>query len=180
MTVDEIKKKFEECDGIWGFLNGIQPWSKDPKGEWHCDPIIYISSDDLKIARPYSGESQNDDVLYYRMGSFVDGFRTWRFRDYGKTWAFTEEELADPPMPTVDEEVVRRMFYKLKYLDWVVGLIPLDSMTAQFKYYFDQLDQEALLSLENNIDSIMTYIQYPYKDWINKNKGAIDATYRFS
>ena len=90
MTKEEILEKYNDpfVDCIYGYMYG-QPYINvvsAGKTEKRPDEIIRIEKSALKL-------SKNNDCFIYVWGWPGPDYNTYWFSDYGKTWAFSEEEI---------------------------------------------------------------------------------------
>ena len=82
MTKEEILKRFETVEGIYGYMYGRQyVFGNDEKP--YADHLIYIDKESASI----------------RTSGFVLDANYYLFDDYGVTWAFTKDDLEPNPYP---------------------------------------------------------------------------------
>ena len=77
MTKDEIYRKLESIDYIYGTMYG---------GRYYEDKVIKINKKSLHI---------NSDNLVFIWGFPGPDYNIYRFKDYGKTWAFNETDFGN-------------------------------------------------------------------------------------
>ena len=97
MTDREILIKFvdKETKGIYGYMYGTQFIRHEHgRGGVHYteSKIIFVNKKELKFWNQKEGNG-----LYYIWGWPGPDFTVYLFKDYGKTWAFTEEEIDRTP-----------------------------------------------------------------------------------
>ena len=83
-----IMEKINSCECIYGYLYCA--------GHSACGNIIKIKKSDLKLEQnriPLNREDFKKLAFIYAWGWPGPNFNTYYLEDYGKTWAFTEEEL---------------------------------------------------------------------------------------
>lgn len=98
MTKEKILKQLETAKGIYGYMYGRQYYRVAVgKGEWntYADRLLFIEKEALQIG---VGQS-NEDCLFYRWGYPGPDYNLYYFKDYGKTWVFTKDDLEPNPYP---------------------------------------------------------------------------------
>lgn len=85
MGMTDLIQRMQENSGIYGYMY-VDPRPNVPISEKVSGKIIFIKQDELKI--------QSGGFLY-RWGWPGPDFNFYRFYDYGKTWAFSRNELPE-------------------------------------------------------------------------------------
>ena len=85
MTEEKILEWYNNPDGrpIYGFMYGY-PFENATR-----DDLIELSKDDVELTENVLDEPG----FYFVWGAPGPSYNFYRFCDYGKTWAFTPEEL---------------------------------------------------------------------------------------
>lgn len=94
MKAHEIYERLcsNDCNGIYGCMYG-QPWMHCggiDGDHWERDKVLFIEKEGLQMG--HTG-------LIYIWGWPGPDYNFYGFDDYGKTWAFTEDEIEDPGDP---------------------------------------------------------------------------------
>lgn len=90
MSIDEIKKKFDECDGIYSFMYGLITFG-DSRIKM---PISwYDKYKKINIINYGFNVFDNRGAVVVLNGCYASDFWLCYLDDYGRTWAFTKEEL---------------------------------------------------------------------------------------
>ena len=88
MNQKEILQKYEQCNHIYGYMYGsptIVVYGPNGRIE-EPDKVIQIEKQDITLGK-------DKDCLIFIWGWPGPDANIYKFKDYGITWAFTEEEL---------------------------------------------------------------------------------------
>lgn len=89
MSIDEIKKKFDECDGIYSFMYGLVTF-----GDSHIKmPISWYDKYKNRYNKLWIQCFDNREAVVVLNGCYASDFWLCYLDDYGITWVFTKEEL---------------------------------------------------------------------------------------
>lgn len=87
MTKEKILEMYNNpsVEAIYGFMYG-QPFIEYADGSQKPDKVIQILKSELRL-------SKDKDSFFYVWGWPGPDYNQYKFKDYGKTWVFTDKEL---------------------------------------------------------------------------------------
>lgn len=90
MTYEQIAEGLRSAKSVFGYMYGKQYVIDSSSRRLYADRLIDINVSEIEIY---------PDKFVYTWGWPGPDYNIYRFMDYGKTWAFTREEIESNPYP---------------------------------------------------------------------------------